>query len=177
MSIKTQVSRHKKFFFNSKFETSMKHVIFIFLFFGLSAVSAQTNVEFAYDAAGNRIRRTVIVLEKKNKEIEKDTFFYSDFVRNEQTEDGEAKSEISVLSKKIEIQIFPNPTEGNITIRIFDYSSPPDFSLFTLNGQLLFNKKTTGNETEIDLSQYPAGHYILKMKLKSQVKEFKIIKQ
>ncbi len=175
MSIKTQVSRHKKFFFNSKFETSMKHVIFIFLFFGLSAVSAQTNVEFAYDAAGNRIRRITIVLERimPLDTVKIDT--YSPESINEPVLASQDEVPIQSATNE-EIQLYPNPTSGTLHLVLPRTDKFTEYRLFDQNGRLLMQSPCTSPELDIDLSAQPAGNYFLTIISQHTQNEFKIIK-
>lgn len=57
------------------------------------------------------------------------------------------------------IQLYPNPTEGQITIS--GLSLPTDIMLYSIQGQLL--KTYTGVTGGIDISDLPTGVYLLKL--------------
>ncbi len=76
-----------------------------------------------------------------------------------------------------EIKIGPNPTKGIVTI-LNDHAVNGSAQLFDINGRLLFEKTLT-KETELDLSNYTKGVYLVKI-LNAQLEEkivHKIIKE
>jgi len=75
---------------------------------------------------------------------------------------------------------FPNPTLHNLLLRIdeLDLKSKLTASLFDVHGKLLSQQEITGIETTIEMEQYPAQLYFLKiLKRDKEIKTFKIIKQ
>ncbi|MBN4071276.1 T9SS type A sorting domain-containing protein [Crocinitomix catalasitica] len=67
--------------------------------------------------------------------------------------------------KGIEVSIYPNPTEDFVLININNF----DGSLFEINlvnslGQAVHTLQTTSASFQIDLSQYPAGTYLLNIR-------------
>ena len=68
------------------------------------------------------------------------------------------------------IKLFPNPTEG--TLHISSSIAIDKIECFNNFGQLVFHKPF---ENEIDLSNYAAGNYLIKLNY-SNGKEYKVYK-
>lgn len=70
---------------------------------------------------------------------------------------------IPSISSEQDILIYPNPTDGLITIK---FSKPEQESisiqLINLNGEILFNQITTSSNTQLNLSYISVGSYFLK---------------
>ncbi|MDL2215219.1 leucine-rich repeat domain-containing protein [Dysgonomonas sp. OttesenSCG-928-M03] len=117
-------------------------------------------IEFVYDDSGNRVERKVIVLD---------------------TRAAQTITEPKVLTEKIanhSVKIYPNPTQGQINIDIDNADSiSADVSIFTLNGKLITKDKVQTSGGHLDLSNNPAGIYILKINIDGEVSSWKIIKK
>jgi hypothetical protein len=126
---------------------------------------AQEKVTFGYDAAGNRISRTLVVPDPRllasEKEEEEETTVYSE-----------------VLSELL-IKLYPNPTRGLIYIEI--QNLPLDvtayIALYRLSGELIVSRQSVSYSTEIDITGQAPGVYILKIIAGKEQTEWKIIKQ
>ncbi len=79
----------------------------------------------------------------------------------------------------IEPLVFPNPTNGRVTIQSADNKTPlQSLTLYNVSGMQLLNDNTSGECTkEMDLSLYPPQMYILKIQTSDQVFTKKIILQ
>lgn len=77
-----------------------------------------------------------------------------------------------------EVQLFPNPTTGNLRLISTTELNTP-VSIFDMNGQLVFRKGLTGTKTpELDVHSLPAGSYLLELKTKDgNSKSFRFIKE
>lgn len=133
------------------------------LFSGIA--HAQTSFEFTYDASGNRLTRTVILL--KSATIPSDTL--------------EAKQAKKILDDQIGLQrthIYPNPTKGILRI---DFPTLSDqeamIRVYDPNGRLIVQKAAISSGNEVNLSAYPPGFYILVIHIGQEKKEWKIIKE
>lgn len=94
--------------------------------------------------------------------------------------------QISVVSENehpefdnIQIDVFPNPVSGFLTLRI-DEKEIADFSylLFDMHGNQLQNELVSGNQTIIDMDRYvPAGYFVKIIQGIEEVKTFIIIKK
>ena len=80
---------------------------------------------------------------------------------------------LSINESKRKINIYPNPTNENITILVNNFNGNIQTELFDLIG----NKLQTTNETTISLRDYSKGIYILKVAYGDRVQEVKVIKE
>jgi hypothetical protein len=74
--------------------------------------------------------------------------------------------------------VYPNPTTNFLTLKVENLKlSTLTFQLLDINGKLLENKTIVNNETSIDMSNFAATSYFLKViDNNKEVKTFKIIK-
>ncbi len=98
--------------------------------------------------------------------------------------------EISVVTeiegaKEIELSVsaYPNPTTDYLTLSVGKASTSlslqvMSYKLYDINGKLLQNKKLTGTDTQIDMSNYaPSSYFVKVVQENKEVKTFKIIKK
>ena len=123
---------------------------------------AQDRVGYAYDAAGNRISRTIILtrnMAKKQARTMKD------------------KEYTDILSQR-NITISPNPTKGMVKVAITGLKSTDGgtLSVFTLSGQRIESKAVSESVITVDLSGRPNGIYLLDITINGEKTSWKIIK-
>ncbi len=124
--------------------------------------SAQSWI-FTYDNAGNRVRRE-LAEQKSMTEFQQDSTAV--VVQNEQ------QAEISA-------SLFPNPTAGHLELEIqhLPAGTVGQLQVFSLQGTELLSTGISTALSQIDLSQQPAGHYILRLSLSNGwQKEWRIVK-
>ncbi len=139
------------------------YIFFAFLLcFFQGMLKAQSSVSFGYDNAGNRVSRVIVL-----------------GLRSAQEEDTSIEAVYSEVLQKIEIRIYPNPTEGLLKVDIQNLPEKQTASIhvYNLSGRLLLTKKGISGITDIDLSEYPAGTYLLKIIAGEEQTEWKIIKK
>ncbi len=71
--------------------------------------------------------------------------------------------------------VYPNPTSNQLTIQQYK-NRVAEIELFHINGQLLLQTNMSNNLKTIDLSNFVAGAYILRIKAKEGTQTFKIMK-
>lgn len=78
-----------------------------------------------------------------------------------------------------DLKVFPNPTTENLTINLTSQGANSlDYEIIDSNGKLFKAGKGMENETNIDVSSFPAAIYFLKIKNQNQeIKTYKIIKK
>lgn len=78
-----------------------------------------------------------------------------------------------------QITIFPNPTSSliNVTTSQLDFMQDDRVKLFSITGEFLFSQKFNRPNTAVDLSQYPAGVYLLTITSNNSKKAFRVIKE
>lgn len=153
-------------------KTFTLHIIIglILAIFYIENSYAQTTIYYQYDLAGNRVLRT-ISLSKSTQSVSIDT------VHQTQTVSENPKVYTDSIDNK-KILIYPNPTKGNITIDIEGYQQDAYsfICVFNLSGNMLKSEPITSSSSEIDLSYYPAGLYIIEIKLVGKTSVWKVIK-
>lgn len=107
---------------------------------------------FSYDNAGNRIERQFLVL---------------------RTDQSLGNSEIHSSINEHNIKLFPNPTSDRVNIET--NLEPDDMGLFDLNGREMPITITKKESISIDVSSFPAGTYLLKIRFGKQEKTWKVI--
>jgi plastocyanin len=80
---------------------------------------------------------------------------------------------LSIKQKTNFINIYPNPTNENITISIDNFNGNIQTEVYDLIGNKLLNT----NETTISLKDYARGIYLLKVAYGNKLQEVKVIKQ
>ncbi|KFC19553.1 T9SS type A sorting domain-containing protein [Chryseobacterium sp. FH1] len=76
------------------------------------------------------------------------------------------------------LKIYPNPTTDILNLKI-DFTDHQKYSyeLYDLAGKILNKKAVSGKVTELSISNYPSGTYLLKVsKNNKPVKIFKVLK-
>jgi hypothetical protein len=128
---------------------------------------AQTTISFGYDDSGNRNLREVISLKSATTQKGAATDEQDDLT-------GTSTESLVGMNK---VRIYPNPTRGVLRI---DFPALMNqkamLTVYGSNGRVLINQQAYGNNTEIDLSNYPGGFYIMRIVIGQEQKEWKILK-
>jgi hypothetical protein len=74
------------------------------------------------------------------------------------------------------IQVFPNPATDKLHVNL-NGESILDLSLTDLSGKLILQKSTISNENTLNISEIPAGIYILSVKGSTGTSRYQIIKK
>ena len=75
------------------------------------------------------------------------------------------------------VKVFPNPTQGLVTLQ---FEQPVENSYYQLNGlegQLLSEGRISTTTITIDLTEYRTGVYLLTIALNNEKETWKIIKK
>ena len=79
-------------------------------------------------------------------------------------------------NKAINLQICPNPVKENLLISLPQENSQSEINLFSMDGMQLFALETGNSEIQIDMRNFQAGLYLLKIVNDGQEFAQKIIK-
>ncbi len=124
--------------------------------------SAAQSFSYAYDNAGNRVSRTIILNQPQavNKQIN-DSVYYQE-----------------VLANKA-IRLYPNPVKSTLTITLsgYDKNIKGEFFLFDIQGKTISYNTLKSESFEIDMSGYSTGNYIMRLVINNETTTWKIIKQ
>ena len=142
-------------------------------------VKSQTTYEYVYtyDNAGNRTVRLCpsIILNQKTKDTtltKKDSVLSQNslLTRNDSiSQHLLASDSLSAENNgKIVLSVFPNPTDGLLTLKINGTTQTQDVKILIYNeaGVLLTQSEFNSLEQLIDLTNFSAGKYILNVKIK-----------
>jgi hypothetical protein len=148
-------------------------------------LAQQLQVQYEYDASGNRTSRKTIVIGKA-PQLAPPAPQDSTLVANElellttlMTQDLSTEPEYFVEKiARIEIKIYPNPTTEKITLEIpgWENLQTGNFKLYSLTGQLLQEQRVHSATTSVSLAGLPKGTYILKIYINNRTENWKIIK-
>lgn len=100
------------------------------------------------------------------------------YIRLSQTDFDGTKTILGIRSincNNQEIQIFPNPTSGNITIE----NAPMNalISISNMQGQVVMNLTNESNKTLVNLDRLSGGTYFIAIKGKLSTEHYKIVKE
>lgn len=142
----------------------MKNTILLFFLFTINNVFSQsTKAVFSYDNAGNRIKRTTIVVDGM-KPINPESVFNS-------------QKELNNL-----FVLYPNTTEGIITVKTTDEEflklENKELVVYDLSGKLIFQQNYSEGQNTLDLSNLVNGTYLVKITASGVLKgEWNVIKR
>ena len=147
-----------------------KYYILLLLSGIASSVFSQNRVNYTYDAAGNRLSGVSSQLRMAA-------------ITDEDTELTDEDTELQeIYSDKIDrsnIRIYPNPTKGILKIEIIRTTeeNPIHIQLYDMSGRIIINEQNATSFTDLNISDKPAGTYILKIFSDNRTTNWKIIKQ
>lgn len=141
----------------------MKNILPLTFFIGFvlllnNLCIAQTySITYGYDQVGNRVLRQLTLNPGKTTDIKNDSL------------------------NDLMVTIFPNPTSDQLNIKINGAGSlnnnKTNIYLYDFSGRLLFKKEEVTELTNIDVSGYAAGTYVLHLSSGSTIRDWKIIKE
>ena len=140
-----------------------RYYILLLLMGIASSMFSQSRVTYTYDAAGNRLSGVSSQLRMAA-------------ITDQDEESQEIYSEEIAQSN---IRIYPNPTKGILKIEIvrMKEENPIHIQLYDMSGKILINEQNAAPFTDLNLSDQPAGTYILKIFSDNRTTNWKIIKQ
>lgn len=168
----------------------LKIIPAIFILLKTVNLSGQT-VQFDYDSNGNRTSRSILIAEEVQSRsvsfpVNPESLspkFIDNKTKGANNKDSEnAKSteleEIISEDSQIKTLIFPNPTKGLLKIEISNLptDSKNEMRLYDMNGIELIVQKNLESFSELDINHLKDGLYILRIRINSQLFDFKIIK-
>ncbi|MBE0638177.1 MAG: T9SS type A sorting domain-containing protein, partial [Bacteroidales bacterium] len=92
--------------------------------------------------------------------------------------DGSANVPEPSIEPALQMKIYPNPTDGTITIEVPDGVNNADWSLRSTDGALLMRNRITSGKTEISLTNFVAGVYVISIEQNGRlIASEKVVKQ
>lgn len=119
------------------------------------------NIDFTYDAAGNRIKREVVLTRGVSED-----------------EDNQGVELLDGTFNDRIVKIFPNSQESTVKITISGFESDDECSLqiYFTNGVKIRSQIVTNPITIIDLSGQQQGVYLLQIILNGKSSSWRVIK-
>jgi hypothetical protein len=120
-------------------------------------------IKYTYDDAGNRVKREIIL--GKSKEV--------------LTDSTTVNEPITDWLNKMKISIYPNPTKGTLIIDIANMPEDVsgDITIHNIEGKSLLKLNQLKSTNTLNLSDYPTGVYILRIRSLEKSCEWKIVKE
>lgn len=137
----------------------MRPLLLLISFLFISGILSAQNVTYAYDNAGNRVERSILL--RSAPPVSDETVFLEEILL-EHT-----------------VKIYPNPTKGQFAVEIDNLSSDSSgkINLYDTNGKMIRERKVESGRIEFDLSNYATGIYILRISIDGVNTTWKVIKE
>ena len=140
-----------------------KSLLFItFSLFYFTNIFAQGSLNFLYNESGNCIKKylTVVLSPFGNDSISESNVSRTDNIGD------------------MQITVYPNPTEGVLRVAIGGADDNSFlFTVIDMGGRVLQSFKSYNVETDVDMTSYLEGVYILKVVAGGKTSVFRIIKK
>ncbi len=151
-------------------------IVFVFIVQTLCAQTETTSIVYGYDAAGNRISRSLTISKVDDADSLK-TEITNNGVNPEEITNNAAQQLSETMGNK-QITIFPNPTDGILQVNITNLETKDkgEIKLFGVNGAELMKVKTLQESNTINISNKPNGIYMMKVMLNEKETVWKIVK-
>jgi hypothetical protein len=150
-----------------------KILLIISLFCALQTVQPQ--IQFAYDEAGNCVLKykTVVMSAPRANAPSNNA---PDTDESVQSSDN---VKVEDMIGNIKITLFPNPTKGLLQLEFENKSAETtvNYTLTDINGKYIAGGKRADNPLNLNLSNYAAGAYLLRITINGKKEIYKIIKQ
>lgn len=140
----------------------MKHIYLLSLALLPLTIFAQNKIGYSYDAAGNRVKREVILTSARRQ--------------------ASSSNKSEIYSDKIlahSVTIAPNPTEGALKVSVggLNVNDKCSLGVYSVQGAQILTKEVKENSVDIDIANQPAGIYMLRITINNSSSTWKIVKK
>ncbi len=138
------------------------HSIAVLMLLSTLPAIAQNAVYYSYDAAGNRVRREIVLNQQNAPQQPGPTAYYTDR-----------------LSADYRIKIHPNASDGIVRIEVLSTGGRCEGAVTTFNasGMKVTDSKVEDGNAYVNLGDSPKGVYILHVDIGGKTTDWKIIKK
>jgi len=140
----------------------MKRTVFILTFFVSSSLFSQTNIQYGYDANGNRIQRQLVVSDPNTQ----------------RTSEAPKEEKAKETAKELGLSVFPNPAQDKVQVAINNLGEKQEARVLLIDaqGKNLLDKKTTAQHNEVDMTPFKPGVYFIKVVVGKETLFYKVLK-
>ena len=143
----------------------------------LLSISTKSQVQylFGYDAAGNRISRMGIILNKATQNVDTTGNVLSDSCLY----NNEAKQQYQANIEDYVITVYPNPTTGELKIDISNFEEGTKGSIFItdIQGKYIYKTDVIYDKNIINLNYVASGQYLMRIVINNKNHEFFVFKE
>ena len=141
------------------------------------SISAKSQVQylFGYDAAGNRISRMGIILNKATQNVDTTDNVLSD----SSLYSNEAKQQYQANIDDYVITVYPNPTTGELKIDIsnFEEGAKGSILITDIQGRYIYKTDIIYDKNIVNLSNVASGQYLMRIVINNKNHEFFVLKE
>jgi hypothetical protein len=164
------------------------------------SVSGQEKIKFKYDENGNRLSKTITIEPLVNETVkfpitDQRTLKSGTTINDLNSEKTLPSVSENIISKNtdavlnsdvlddsndlIVTNVYPNPGKDVVKISISNlpYNSKVEIKLYDLNGNQLLHEKNLNSHTELNISMYKNGIYVLRIFVNNKVFDWKVVKE
>lgn len=121
---------------------------------------AQHTFQFAYDNAGNRVQRKIIVTPENERRGRPGTT-----ATGKETDEEKGSTDNAFVDPKLNytVKVYPNPVQDKLTIEFVDSPTEVVISYYLSDntGRVLFTKDNVAGRDQVNLAAYQPGVYYL----------------
>ena len=143
----------------------------------LLSISTKSQVQylFGYDAAGNRISRMGIILNKSTQNVDTTGNVLSDSCLY----NNEAKQQYQANIEDYVITVYPNPTTGELKIDISNFEEGTKGSIFItdIQGKYIYKTDVIYDKNIINLNYVASEQYLMRIVINNKNHEFFVLKE
>lgn len=153
----------------------MKTLILALILFASILANSQPQYLFGYDAAGNRISRMGIILNKATQNV--DTT--GNVLPDSSLYGNEAKQQYQANIDDYVITVYPNPTTGELKIDISNFEEGAKGSIFItdIQGRFIYKTDIIYDKNIINLSNVASGQYLMRIVINNKNHEWFVLKK
>jgi len=144
-----------------KISKKLHFIAVLFLLAALHAM-AQDTVCYSYDAAGNRVRREIILNRQNAPQQPGASLYYSD-----------------QLTADYRIKIHPSASDGMVRVEVLSTGSSNEGAVtaYNLSGAKVQECKVEHGNAYVNLGDSPKGVYVLHIEINGKSTDWKVIKK
>lgn len=133
---------------------------------------AQSDFEYKYDKAGNRIERNTLVLRKASSGSGVEG------IENAPLVFGVSNSNNELPQSGLEVSLFPNPTSDIVNISYSEEDIKTDeVRVMDGQGKIMYKQTNLFGEFQVPFGKFPPGAYYVWIRVEGSIERVKVVKE